>query len=122
MLLHSFHISNYRRLKDVRIEVDPKTTVFVGANNSGKTSAAHIFQSFLGSSKERFSLYDFSADCWSIFDEIGSNETPLEKALPIIGLDLWFKIEEGDLHRVINLLPGLDWSGVPIGVRMEFAP
>jgi hypothetical protein len=97
-------------------------SIFVGSNNSGKTSATHIFQSFLWASKERFSVHDFSADCWAIFDEIGSSDPPVEKALPTIGLDLWFEVEESNLHRVVKLLPSLDWSGVQIGVRMEFSP
>ncbi len=122
MHLNCFHISNFRRLKDVRVELDSKTSIFVGSNNSGKTSATHIFQTFLGSSNERFSVHDFSADCWAIFDEIGSSETPAENSLPTIGLDIWFDVNESDLHRVIKLLPSLDWSGTPIGVRMHFAP
>lgn len=122
MHLNCFHISNFRRLKDVQVELDPKTSIFVGSNNSGKTSATHIFQTFLGSSNERFSVHDFSADCWAIFDEIGSSETPAENLLPTIGLDIWFDVNENDLHRVIKLLPSLDWSGTPIGVRMQFAP
>jgi len=122
MLLHSFRISNFRRLKDVHIDLDPKTSIFVGPNNSGKTSATHIFQFFLGSSKERLSVYDFSADCWVIFDEIGLSDLSVEKSLPTIGLDLWFELEKSDLHRVIKLLPSLNWRDVPIGVRVEFAP
>ena len=105
MRLHSFHIINFRRLKDVHIHLEPETSIFVGANNSGKTSVMHIFQIFLGSSKERFSVYDFSADCWAVFDEIGASDPPAERSLPIIRLDLWFEVEKDDLHRVIKLLP-----------------
>lgn len=122
MRLHSFRISNFRRLKDVRIDLDPTTSVFVGSNNSGKTSATHIFQTFLGAARERFSVHDFSADCWAVFDEIGSSDPPPEKMLPTIVLDLWFEIQEGDIHRVIPLLPSLDWDGVPVGLRLKFAP
>lgn len=120
--LHSFHINNFRRLEDVHIDLESQTSIFVGANNSGKTSATHIFQFFLGASKERFSVYDFSVSCWAIFDAIGSSDLPTEEPLPTISLDLWFKVEASDLHRVIKILPGLDWRGVPVGVRIEFAP
>lgn len=122
MRLHSFHINNFRRLKDVRIDLESTTSIFVGSNNSGKTSATHIFKYFLGSSKERFSVHDFSADCWAIFNNIGSSGLSTEKALPTISLDLWFEVKGNDFYRVINLLPSLTWSGVLIGVRMEFAP
>jgi predicted ATP-dependent endonuclease of OLD family len=124
MHLDSLRIKNFRRLKDVRIDLADDTTIFVGANNSGKTSAAQIFQAFLNveGEKSRFSLYDFSADCWSIFNEIGSGALPQETALPSISLDLWFKVKECDLHYVIKLLPSLDWKNTPVGVRLEFAP
>ena len=48
MNLKAFHIRNLRRLKDVVIQLDSPTSIFVGANNSGKTSATHVFQLFLG--------------------------------------------------------------------------
>jgi predicted ATP-dependent endonuclease of OLD family len=121
--LLSFHISNFRRLKDVHVDLDPATSIFVGSNNSGKTSATHVFQSFLGSSNERFSVHDFSADCWGLFDQVGDSATLEGKSLPTIGLDLWFQVEATDLlHRIISLLPSVNWSGVPVGVRMKFAP
>jgi predicted ATP-dependent endonuclease of OLD family len=58
--LKSFHVENFRRLKSVRVELEEKTTIFVGANNSGKTSATHVFHRFLSKSS-RFQIYDFSA-------------------------------------------------------------
>jgi predicted ATP-dependent endonuclease of OLD family len=119
--LHAVRIRNFRRLKDVHIDLDPETTIFVGANNSGKTSATHIFQAFLGSSSERFSIYDFSADCWAVFDQIGSGDGTAHETLPSISLDLWFNIKDGDLHRVISILPSLDWKDAPVGIRLEFA-
>jgi predicted ATP-dependent endonuclease of OLD family len=121
MRLSSFRISNFRRLKDVTIDLDMGASIFVGANNSGKTSATQIFQSFLGSSQERFSVHDFSADCWAIFDKIGLDSLSSEP-LPTIGLDLWFEVAESDLHRVVFLLPTLDWQDEPLGVRLLFAP
>lgn len=123
MHLLSFHVSNFRRLKDVHVDLDPVTSIFVGSNNSGKTSATHIFESFLEPSRERFSVHDFSADCWGLFDQVGDGATPEGKSLPTIDLDLWFQVEATDLlHRISALLPGLNWSTVPVGVRMEFAP
>ena len=121
MRLKSFHVENFRRLKNVRVELEEKTTIFVGANNSGKTSATHVFHRFLSKSS-RFQIYDFSADCWDRFNDIDlSSEEPV--LLPTIILDLWFNIEDDDdIHRVIGLLPGLDWENHPLGVRMKYAP
>jgi predicted ATP-binding protein involved in virulence len=65
MYLQSFVVRNFRRLKHVKVDLDRSTTVFVGANNSGKTSAMHIFQCF--TKNARFSIYDFTAECWDAF-------------------------------------------------------
>jgi predicted ATP-dependent endonuclease of OLD family len=120
--LESFCIRNYRRLKDIRIELEPETTVFVGSNNSGKTSAVQVLGAFLSPSKaDRFSIHDFSAECWKKFDEIGANPASTE-ALPTIILDLWFKVDRSDVVRAIKLLPDLDWENSPVGVRLEYAP
>lgn len=119
MNISRIRITNFRRLKDVQIEFDPEATTFVGPNNSGKTSAIEIFGIFLGSG--RFSLYDFSADCLRLFDDVGRG-TRLPAELPVIGLDVWFSVQENDLYRAIKILPGLDWKDSPLGLRVEFRP
>lgn len=122
MNLQSISIKKFRRLKDVHIELDPDTTIFVGANNSGKTSATHALQIFLGASKDKFSIYDFSADSWEKFDDEGFAAVNEDRVinLPSIHLDLWFHVEATDLYRVIDILPNLDWEDTPVGVRLEF--
>lgn len=107
----------------MRIDLDPDRTIFVGANNSGKTSATHIFQLFLGAHGHRgFQIYDFTADCWSQFEAFEPPSGDPEADLPRITFDLWLDVGFDDAHRVLDLLPGLDWSGEPVGVRMEYAP
>ena len=39
-------INNFRKLKSCRIDLSPKSTIFVGANNSGKTSAMFALMKF----------------------------------------------------------------------------
>lgn len=39
MRILEINIQNFRKLLQCHIEVSKKTTLFVGANNSGKTSA-----------------------------------------------------------------------------------
>lgn len=119
MHLKTVRIKCFRRLKDVRIDLEEDTSIFVGANNSGKTSATHIFYNFL--ERQRFSLHDFSMDCWKQFDTIGTGKITPEH-LPKITLDLWFQVNSPDLHKVIDLLPSLDWNETPIGVRLQFEP
>lgn len=124
--LTAISIRNYRRLVDVTIELDEQASIFVGANNSGKTSATHVLKSFLGKDNDReaFTIYDFSAECWSVFNAISTepDATGATPHLPVIGLDLWFDVDDTDLVHVRNLLPSLDWDRQPVGVRLEYAP
>ncbi|HEX8052303.1 MAG TPA: ATP-dependent endonuclease [Thermoleophilaceae bacterium] len=120
MHLKTFRIRNFRRLRDVRIDLDTATTIFVGANNSGKTAATHVFRTFLR--KSPFRIYDFSASTWQLFDEFDVEAGDPDAELPRITLDLWFEVEDANLQRVINLLPSLDWNNEPVGLRIEYAP
>ncbi len=120
MRLKSFHIHNFRRLEDVHIDLDSETTLFVGANNSGKTSATHIFKLFFAASESRFSLHDFNADNWSQFDKLDLTVDPASLDFPKISLDLWFEVRDDDLHRVMSLLPALSWAGKDVGVRLQY--
>lgn len=121
MHIKSFRVENFRRLKRVRVDLDEETTIFVGANNSGKTSATHVFQRFL-EPKAQFQIYDFTADCWDMFNSLDPATDNPENDLPKIYFDLWFDVDDDNVHRVIDLLPGLDWNGEPVGVRMVYAP
>jgi predicted ATP-dependent endonuclease of OLD family len=118
----SFRVENFRRLKDVRIDLDRETSTFVGANNSGKTSATHVFQLFLGKARAAFQIYDFTADCWAQFNSFDPRTGNPDRDLPRITLDLWLDVDDANAHRVVDLLPNLDWSGEPVGVRLEYAP
>jgi predicted ATP-dependent endonuclease of OLD family len=92
MHLHSYRIKNYRRLRDVHIELASDISIFVGSNNSGKTSATQALHAFVSGSKDKFSLFDFSSACWKEFDDLGNlPEGGAEQPeLPSISLDLWF--------------------------------
>jgi predicted ATP-dependent endonuclease of OLD family len=53
-------IQNFRKLKNTRIELSEQNTVFVGANNSGKTSAMDVLIKFLTNKPKSFSINDFT--------------------------------------------------------------
>jgi predicted ATP-dependent endonuclease of OLD family len=125
MQLHAYRLKNYRRLRDVLIELDKDLSIFVGANNSGKTSAAQGLDALVSGNKKRFSLFDFSAPLWKEIDEIGEPLGDGEqevKALPAISLDLWFKVDAQDLVLAMPLLPSTDWAGSHVGMRITFEP
>ncbi len=123
MHLHSYRIHNYRRLRNVLIELDSEISIFVGSNNSGKTSATQAIHAFVRASKERFCLYDFSSVCWNEFDELGelSPDTELPRPLPSITLDLWFGVDAADLALVFPLLTSMELQASQVGIRIEFA-
>jgi predicted ATP-dependent endonuclease of OLD family len=110
-------------MRDVLIELDSDISIFVGSNNSGKTSATQAISAFVSGSKSVFSIYDFSSSCWKEFDTLGelSADAADEVALPSISLDLWFEVAASDLGLVIPLLPGTAWRGTKVGLRIEFA-
>ena len=126
MHIHSYRLRNYRRLKDVQIELAQNISIFVGSNNSGKTSATHAIHAFLSGSKDRFSLYDFTSALWHGIDKAGeadlATELPEDWGLPSISLDLWFEVAESDLYLVIPLLPSTEWAGTKVGIRIAFSP
>lgn len=119
MHIASIKIRNYRRLRDVTIDLADDISIFVGANNSGKTSACQALQLFAASSRDRFSVHDFNAESWASIVAFGEREP--HAALPSISLDIWFHVEADDLHRVVDLLPSLTWQGTLVGLRVEFA-
>lgn len=111
-------VRNFRRLRDVEIDLASDISIFVGANNSGKTSVGHALQLFTG--RGRFDIHDFSAELWS--DIIAFGDAVEGAALPIMEVDLWFEIAATDVYRVIDLLPSLAWEGSLVGMRVVYAP
>lgn len=130
MHIEFVEVSNFRKLLAVRIDIAKKTTVFVGANNSGKSSAMVALRYFL-LEKDQFSINDFTLSHWPRLDKLGKDweaETTGEaapdfdwgKVAP--ALDVWLSVPEKQLHFVQKILPTIDWDGSPIGVRLRFEP
>ena len=129
MRIDFIEIQNFRRLAAVRIDFSEETTLFVGANNSGKTSAITALRYFL-TQQNVFSVYDVPLALWPKIDELGkafeeAENEELHKSwkelLP--SLDVWLKVSEGEIHHVSHLIPTLDWTPVDgIGVRLQLEP
>lgn len=74
MLIDFIEIGNFRKLLGVRIGLSRQKTVFVGANNSGKTSAMVALRYFLVEREHaKFSLNDFTLSHWPLIDEMGQS-------------------------------------------------
>lgn len=69
MKIKSARIKNYRLLKDVCLTLDDRTTLIVGRNNTGKTSLAEIFRSFLSPAGTKVRYEDFNQSCLAGFEK-----------------------------------------------------
>jgi predicted ATP-dependent endonuclease of OLD family len=131
MLLQFVEIKNFRKLKSCRIDLSDKETVFVGANNSGKTSAMDALILFLKT--HALSTREFTLSNWREINQIGKSWLELKEGeLPDLAmakweeylpqLDVWLTIKETEYHYVSELIPTLEWKGGSLGVRFRFQP
>lgn len=57
-------IAKFRKLLSTRVDLSSTTTLFVGANNSGKTSAMLALRRFLSPRRCPFEMHDFTLCHW----------------------------------------------------------
>lgn len=117
MRVSSISIQNFRRLENVQIDIEERESIFVGPNNSGKTSATAIFRCFLGG--RDFKIHDFSVSRIADFDAFTATDDASK--LPKISLDLWFTIDPKSIAfgRVFTLLPKLS-DFTRVGIRLSY--
>lgn len=133
MRIEFVEIANFRKLISTRIGLSPEKTVFVGANNSGKTSAITALRYFLvDRDRSNFCLNDFTLSRWPMINAMGlaweaahtsQEELPppdWDSVLPF--LDVWLHVADNEVHYVQKILPTLDWDGGRLGVRMRLEP
>lgn len=120
MKIKSIAIRNFRRLEGVAICFEEDETVFVGPNNSGKTSVAAAFRCFLGG--KDFKAHDLSVSKVRDIDVFG--EGAEVAILPAIELDLWFSIDPNHISfgRAFTLLPELTDKLDRVGIRLKYQP
>ncbi|WP_417519705.1 ATP-dependent nuclease [Minwuia sp.] len=118
MQIDRINIRNFRRLESASSAIEERETVFVGPNNSGKTSATAVFRCFLG--QRKFRIYDFSVSKIEDIDAFGE-DGDAEK-LPVIELDIWFRIDPETIEfgRAFTLLPNLSEDFERLGIRLSF--
>ena len=129
MKIECVEIQNYRKLKSCRIDFSEKTTVLVGANNSGKTSAMFALKSFL--KDRRIKLDDVTISNLPEINTIGNrymlkkDDEPVSQhewysSLP--ALDVWLNVSQSELRYVSHIIPTLDWRSGLIGIRLVYEP
>jgi predicted ATP-dependent endonuclease of OLD family len=131
MYIKHVEFKNYRKLFSVRLDLSAKTTLLVGANNSGKTSAMLALRQFL-IDPSRFCLNDFTLEHWPKIRENGETWRSKDTKIVPVGrkdwvevaptLDLWLEIGQDEIHYVSHLIPTLDWKGGLLGVRLQYEP
>ena len=124
MRIKFVEISNFRKLKSTHIDFDKQKTIFVGANNSGKTSAMVALRYFL-LAPTRLALRDITIANWTKIDTLGEawendaeTKINLDDLLP--ALDVWLDVPLSEIQHVVHVLPTLDWSGGLLGVRLKY--
>lgn len=134
MLIKFVEIANFRKLLSVRVDLAEKQTLFVGANNSGKSSAMLALRRFLVPKRCPFEIHDLTLSHWPEIDRIGQSwidankadepvELSLDPWLPLLPtIDLWLDVDAGEMHHVRDLIPTLDWEGGILGVRLRYEP
>lgn len=122
-------IKNFRKLKSCRIDLSPKSTIFVGANNSGKTSAMFALVKFL--KKRQLVLEDFTLSNLASISHLGDRYVDkADLTTPNIEdwkdlcpfLDVWLEVREDELRYVADIIPTLSWRSGKIGIRLIYEP
>lgn len=133
MYISHIEIRNFRKLKSVRIDLSTETTLFVGANNSGKTSAMIALRHFL-IDRGSLTTNDFTLSNWATINLIGVRwlshqeeeilaTATLDEWTPVLpSLDVWLAVRDDEVHLVRHLIPTLDWAGGALGVRLRLEP
>ena len=130
MYISFIELVNFRKLKATRIEFAEGQTLFVGSNNSGKTSAMTALRLFL-KDRSGMTARDVTLSNWRAINQLGEewltlkpNQAPDANALIDLlpAMDIWLEVEDEEIHHVASLLPSLEWSGGKIGVRLQLEP
>lgn len=131
MKITSFALKNYRRLANVTLVLDDKTTVLVGANNSGKTSCIGALHTFL-KSPDNLKVRDISKLNWKVINKLGEKveqKFPSIEEMEVLSVDLASLLPSLDIeinamaneaYKVRDILPDLEWRGGAICVRIAY--
>ena len=122
-------IQNFRKLKQCRVEFSDTTTLFVGANNSGKTSAMEALGKFLAN--RHFVFNDMTLSNHAIIKSIGVDWEKEDSKMPedikkwedvLPMLDIWLDVDDSEIQYVAHIIPTLKWRTGILGIRLVFQP
>ena len=102
MRLCKVEVENFRLLHRAALLLEPKTTVIVGRNNSGKTSLTEVLKRILDDGSVVFRLEDFSfqahEEFWQAFKKSagGADDQQVRATIPAICVRLYFQYEKNE--------------------------
>ena len=129
MRIMAINIENFRKLLQCHIDFSKKITIFVGANNSGKTSAMDAMGKYLAD--RSFTFNDITISKRLDIEKIGEKweqedcqePNDLTEWDPVVPkMDIWLDVSQNEIHYVAGIIPTLKWRGGKLGVRMAFLP
>lgn len=128
MYLKSIHIENYRLLKDVVVPLDRSLTLFVGKNNTGKTSIMQAIE-FLLTGSNTLPFNDYPLDCrQKLYSSIvnywrSQDENPISSfraSVPITRVLLTIDYSDDIMGNVSEFVIDLDESISEAVIRVSF--
>lgn len=128
MRLKKIHVNCFRLLYDVALQLEERTTVIVGRNNSGKTSLTEVVARFLAEGNSTFNLEDFSCAShhrfWDAYIEKlkGTPSSELKSRLPSITLTLEFEyaVDEQQYGALQDFIIDLDLNCTTANVALTY--
>lgn len=136
MFIEKLVVKNYKKLKFVNICLSEKQNLFIGPNNSGKTSAIEVLSKFLTDQKS-FSIYDVTVDNWHnlncLFNRYYTNsvdqkdletlDSLYKKMMELLPtMKVIASVEKEELYHVKPLIPYLHTDCKKVAVTYTYEP
>lgn len=125
MKIEKIHVTNFRMLQELEVNLEDQLSLVIGRNNCGKTSFLTVLERFLGSqsTSNHFTYEDFNCDFQNVlFTFVQSNGADWDKQLQK-GIELLIYISydaNDDLEPIHALLMDLDEENHHVILRFQY--
>ena len=98
MKIKKIHITNFRLLKNITIDLEDNISVIIGKNNCGKTSFLELLRKFITSARSDFKFDDFNVELQNTIKAkiLDSQEVSEQEIIKGISLKLFIKYDASD--------------------------
>ena len=125
MKIEKIHVTNFRMLQDLEVNLEDQLSLVIGRNNCGKTSFLTVLERFIGSQSNtnRFTFEDFNCDFQNaLFTFVQNSGADWDKQ-PQKGIELLLYISydaNDDLEQIHTLLMDLDEENHHVILRFQY--